>query len=165
MKPIRIIAIIALYLSSIGFVVAQHHKPDIEKLKAEKVAFITSKINLTVEESQKFWPVYNEMENKLDARRKEMSETMKAMKEKGDNITDADYEKATDMFINNELEEAKIKKEYHEKFKKLLPIEKVAKLYRAEKEFHKHLLHELRKHHKSNDMRKKDEPQKRKQQR
>ena len=31
-----------------------------EKVEAQKIAFITNALNLTPEESQKFWPLYNE---------------------------------------------------------------------------------------------------------
>ena len=35
-----------------------------EKIKAEKISFFTSKLDLTPAEAQAFWPVYNEYEKK-----------------------------------------------------------------------------------------------------
>jgi len=37
---------------------------DYDSFKAKKVAFITTSINLTPSEAEKFWPVYNEYEQK-----------------------------------------------------------------------------------------------------
>ena len=36
-----------------------------EKLKAQKIAFITQKLDLTPDESAKFWPLYNQMESDM----------------------------------------------------------------------------------------------------
>ena len=38
---------------------AFHGNPD--KIKAEKIAFITAELELTPAEAEKFWPVYNKM--------------------------------------------------------------------------------------------------------
>jgi hypothetical protein len=46
-----------LLISSLSF--AQDFKERREKVKALKVAFITEKLELTTEEAQKFWPIYN----------------------------------------------------------------------------------------------------------
>ena len=34
-------------------------KQDWDKFRAEKISFLTEKLELTPEEAQKFWPVYN----------------------------------------------------------------------------------------------------------
>ena len=36
-----------------------------EKIKAMKVSYITEKLNLTSEEAEKFWPIYNEYDAKM----------------------------------------------------------------------------------------------------
>ncbi|MFM7106883.1 MAG: hypothetical protein ACKOW8_15340, partial [Flavobacteriales bacterium] len=47
-----------------------------EKIEVLKRSFITDKIQLTVTEAEKFWPVYNERENSKEAIRKAMKEKM-----------------------------------------------------------------------------------------
>ena len=37
-----------------------------DKLKAQKVAFITTELELTEAESQKFWPVFNSYRDEID---------------------------------------------------------------------------------------------------
>ncbi|MEB8347550.1 hypothetical protein OO010_15985, partial [Flavobacteriaceae bacterium KMM 6898] len=44
-------------------------RPDREKIKALKVAFITERLDLSSKEAQLFWPIYNEHEANMDALR------------------------------------------------------------------------------------------------
>lgn len=120
-------------------------RPSREKVKAMKIGYITDKLSLTTEEAQVFWPVYNEFEAKTDAMRKKRKEAHKNSKETAE-LTDAEIEKRVDNHIIMEQKELDIKKEYHVKFKTVLPIKKVAKLYRANESFKRDLLKKLRDH-------------------
>lgn len=108
-----------------------------EKIEALRVAFITQQLNLTSDESQKFWPVYNEYQDKLKGARKEF---------KSQGTTFATDKEAQD-FLDAELlfkqRELSLYKEYYDKFKKILPIKKVAQLRQAEEDFKKELLKQL----------------------
>ena len=42
-----------------------------EEIESMKVAFLTKKLELTPEEAQKFWPVYNQFQGELDKIRDE----------------------------------------------------------------------------------------------
>ncbi|MBL4888118.1 MAG: hypothetical protein JKZ03_06660 [Flavobacteriaceae bacterium] len=55
-----------------------------EKLRTFKVAFITQELDLSPEEAQKFWPIYNAYNKKKAALRKKMGEEIhQKIKEKG----------------------------------------------------------------------------------
>lgn len=114
-----------------------------EKIEALRVGFITQQLDLTPDESQKFWPVYNEYLDKVKASRKEFKSTS----------TDFTNDKDAQEFLDAELlfkqRELNLYKEYYDKFKKILPIKKVAMLRKAEEEFKKELLKQLQS--KSND--------------
>ena len=45
----------------------------LEEIKAQKVAYITQKMGFTPEEAQKFWPVYDAFQRKLDANNRRYS--------------------------------------------------------------------------------------------
>lgn len=115
-----------------------------ENIEAQKVAFLTKKLDLTPEEAQKFWPVYNQYDDKLQELRKKRREDMKNAKENFDALTDKEIEQLVDNEIAFRQKELDIQKEYHGKFKSLLPIKKVAQLYRADEEFKRFLLKELK---------------------
>lgn len=117
--------------------------PKKERIEALRVAFITQKLDLTTEEAQKFWPVYNEFQKKKEALHKKRKEEIKNAKEEIDSLTDKQIEALVDgemAFRQNNLD---LEKEYHGKFKTVLPIKKVAKLYRAEEQFTRHLLKQI----------------------
>ena len=85
-----------------------------ERIEALRVAFITQKLNLTPDESQKFWPVYNEYQDKLKSSRKEF---------KSQPTTFANDKEAQE-YLGAELllkqREFSLYKEYYEKIKKTI---------------------------------------------
>ncbi len=120
-----------------------------KNIEAQRIAFITQELKLTPEEAKVFWPVYNE----YDAKRHELK---KSFKESGD-FHKIDFDKLTDkeanQILDNQIVEAQkyldLRKEYHAKFKSVLPAVKVLKLYDAEREFQKMLIDKIRQHKKT----------------
>lgn len=108
-----------------------------EKIEALRVAFITRQLNLSSEESQKFWPVYNEYQDKLKAARREMKAHQASF------ASDKEAQEFLDAELLYKQRDVNLYKEYYEKFKKVLPVKKVAELRHAEEEFKKELLKQL----------------------
>jgi hypothetical protein len=48
-----------------------------EHIESLKISFITQKLNLTREEAQRFWPIYNEYYDALQSLRTERKEELK----------------------------------------------------------------------------------------
>jgi hypothetical protein len=144
---LKIFLVIAMYVVSQNI---SYSQPDRafqkkkEQIKAQKIAFITSQLNLTPQEAEKFWPVYNESEVKKEEIKKEFM--------KSEEIEDIDIEKLTDeeatKIADDQIIMAQrlldLQKEYHIKYKSILPIKKIVKLYQAEKEFRHVLLQRIR---------------------
>lgn len=114
-----------------------------DKIEALRVTFINQKVNFTTQESQLFWPLYDEYNDKLENARKTFRQQF---------IKNVDFnnltEKESESYINAELalkqKEYELYKEYFEKFKKVIPIKKVALLRRAEEEFKKELIKNIK---------------------
>lgn len=127
----------------------KQHGDQHKNIEAQRIAFITQELRLTPEEAKVFWPVYNE----YDAKRHELK---KSFKESGD-FHKTDFDKLTDkeanQILDNQIFEAQkyldLRKEYHAKFKSVLPAVKVLKLYDAEREFQKMLIDRIRQHKKT----------------
>ncbi len=126
--------------------VAQNNNEEsrIERLKSQKVAFLTDRIGLSTEDAQKFWPVYNEMSAKMDELWKGKMANIDKLYMSDKNLSVAEKEEAVDEYINFELKKAQVEIQYHEKFKEILTIDQVIKLYGAEHEFKKKMLHLIR---------------------
>lgn len=110
-----------LIISFLGLglgVFAQDEQPknDGGRIEALKIAFITKKLNLSTEEAQKFWPIYN----------KYMDEVRKAHQ-------DAKANKEPE--IQREEKLLSIRKRYNDEFGKAISTDKVNSFFRVEKEF------------------------------
>ena len=114
---------------------AQDRRERYEQIEAIKVAFITSKLDLTSDEAQKFWPVYNNYQ-------KELIELMKKRREDRQKTDIAPNEKINaDLTYESKMLE--LKKKYKKLYLRAIPAEKVLLLYQAEREFREHLIKQL----------------------
>ena len=111
-----------------------------EKLQALKVAYLTDQLSLTPEEAQSFWPLYNELEGKMKAIRKAQRENRHNARKNYETMSDAELAASIDKELEFEQQELNLKKEYNVRFKKILPIRKVAKLHASEQGFKRELL-------------------------
>ena len=104
-----------------------------EKVRAEQVAHITSDLNLTEAEAQKFWPVYNDVQAKRREAYKASFEAMKNLREKMD--AGADVSKELDTYLDTKKDIEEFDRNAVKEYKKVLPTEKVAKLILSEERF------------------------------
>lgn len=114
-----------------------------DKIEALRVSFISQKVNFTTQEAQSFWPLYNEYNDKLELNRKSFRQQY------GPNAdlsikTDKEAELYLLAELNLKQKEFELYKEYYEKFKKVLPVKKVAMLRRAEEDFKKELIKNIK---------------------
>ena len=108
-------------------------RPDVENIKAEKVAYITSEVGLTSKEAEAFWPLYNGIEDKQQDLQKAEREASKALTdalEAGQETKDLldKYIKAKEANVNLHLKAVK-------DYRKVLPEAKLAKFYLCEERF------------------------------
>ena len=100
---------------------------------AEKIAFLTLEVGLTPEEAQAFWPVYNQVEKEKD---EAMFTMIHAYKEMSKAMDEKKGEKEISALLDKYLDAQKKVNEVENgiaaKYKAVLPVEKVAKLYVAE---------------------------------
>ena len=130
--------LLAVTLSNFGM--AQGPGENVEsRIESQKVAFITNGLELTAEEAQLFWPIYNEYQVKLkDLRRNNKLDLKK------DNYSDEDAEKFLNAMFEKQQEELNIKKEYSNKLRSAIPVKKVAKLFVIEKKFRDEIISRVR---------------------
>ncbi len=114
-----------------------------EQIQAQKVAFLTKNLDLTVQEAQQFWPVYNEYEKKKDALFNDEKNLLRSMIN-NDKLSDKEMDDLVNKYVDLQQTEAKLAQEYNIKFKKVLPIKKVMMLYASDHMFKRELLKQLR---------------------
>jgi hypothetical protein len=140
MKKGVVVLIVMMILSSLR-VSAQN--PNLEKLNSYKIAFFTQKLNLTSQEAEKFWPLYNDYQdrkNKIQVERVQMTRTVV---QNGANMSDKELTELGDKYFGLEIKEADLSKEFYNNMKGTLPPLKIFKFYQAENQYKLVLLNEL----------------------
>ena len=143
---LTLVAVLAMALSANLFAQDQQ-KPDargdrgagwMEKMKAARVAFLTTELELTTEEAQNFWPVYNQAQTEKDAAYRETRTAYRALTEA---IKEGKPDKEVAALLQAYLKASKVPSaldaEYSTEFLKVLPATKVAKLFISEEKFRK----------------------------
>jgi hypothetical protein len=115
-----------------------------ERIAAFKIALFTRRLNLSPTEAEKFWPLYNEYDNRRIKLQQERSETIRSINLNEARMSDADLIKAGDKLVSLQVEEAALTQTLHNKLKEVLPPAKVIRVYQAENQFRSQLLNELR---------------------
>ena len=127
---------IILFLNMSTELIAQERREHYQRIEAIKVAFITKKLDLTTEEAQKFWPVYNNYQ-------KELMVLMRKRREDRQK-TDIDPNEKINVDLTYESRMLDLKKKYKKLYLKVIPAEKVLLLYQAEREFRERLIKQLK---------------------
>lgn len=109
-----------------------------DKVKVQKVAFITEQLELSETEAQKFWPVYNAYQSEIEQLRASMD--LKPAKD----MTDKEAEDMMYTILDGRSKEIEIQKKYIQKMKTAIPPRKIAKLFRVEKEFKEKVISKIK---------------------
>ena len=114
-----------------------------EKIEAARIAHITSKLSLSPEQAQKFWPVYNEFSAKRESLRKQHRQVMHSVR--GKETSNEEAQQVIKTHLRMEKEEAELADEYYgKKLQAVLESRQILKLMQAEHEFKKILLQQLK---------------------
>ena len=105
------------------------------QIEAIHVGFLTDRLNLTPEEAQRFWPVYNNYQHEMDG--------LFGQKRKNRDTNKDNPEEAltTDLALDGRVLDTKIK--YQKAFQRVISAQKVLTLYRAETDFREYLMKQL----------------------
>ncbi len=108
-----------------------------KQIESAKIAFFTTELDLSPEEAQVFWPVYNQYCDEIWKARRDSRDALHKMRESlgNDSCTDTQIKESITAYIESCEKDDEVQKKYFEKFVVLLPVEKVAKLYIAEEDF------------------------------
>ena len=136
----KILNLIAAFLIS-GFVFnAFGQKAGEDNVHTFKIAFITKRLDLTSEQAEKFWPIYNKYEDELKLLRDANSKVLLNVYINIETMNDNELEGIVNQELTFRQNELDVTKKYIPQFKSVLPIRKVLKLFKAEEDFKKELI-------------------------
>ncbi len=117
-----------------------------ERVMSEKIAFLTMELNITPEEAQVFWPVYNKVEKEIDQARHDVIRSYKNLAEAIDaGKSSKEISTLLENYLQAKVTQDKLDNASAETYKGILPVEKVAKLFVAEEKFRRQYINKLHK--------------------
>ena len=138
---------ILLFFMTFSFY-AQNDKTDEkrEKIKAYKVSFLTTELELTSTEAEKFWPIYNTYDDKqYELRHEKMKMYLRKLDD--DNISTMSEKEAASLLSQMESADKELytlRDKYNSNLKKILSAKKILKLKKSEDDFNRKLLKQYR---------------------
>ena len=108
------------------------------EFRAKKQAYIAQKAELTPAESEKFFPLYFEFQNKKKEINKHAWNIAK--QGKASETTDLEYEEIIDNFFDDQEAIVKLEREYIDKYRKILSDKQIYRVYWAEFKFNRNMI-------------------------
>jgi predicted 2-oxoglutarate/Fe(II)-dependent dioxygenase YbiX len=108
----------------------------LNRIKLIKTAYITAKLELTPDQSAKFWPLYNQYQEDMFAIQKQIRQNNSPLQTNG-----------KDQVMNElSLDDKKIsiRRHYQNEFLKIMTAEKLSLLYKSEKDFNDEAVKKLK---------------------
>lgn len=104
-----------------------------------KCTYLARELGLTKEQEQKFFPLYEEMEQQT-SRMEEETRAMERRLSESDNVTDLEYEKASEALFDLKAKQGEVEKGYMEKYKTILTPRQLFLLKGVERQFGRDLM-------------------------
>ncbi|KAF2333747.1 sensor of ECF-type sigma factor [Flavobacterium daemonense] len=137
---------ILLFLVSFSFYAQGKTDEKREKIKAYKVSFLTTELELTPTEAEKFWPIYNAYDDKqFELRHQKMKAFLERLND--DNINSISEKEAAVLIAQMESTDKELyllREKYNSNLKKILSAKKILKLKKCEDDFNRKLLKQYR---------------------
>ncbi|WP_035671191.1 hypothetical protein [Flavobacterium sp. 83] len=142
----KFLPVLFLLLSFTFYAQGERMKEKKEQIKALKVAFLTTELDLTTSEAEKFWPIYNTFDDKqFELRHQKMKTLMNRMDNGGlDKMTEKEASAFLTQMESNDEELFFLRKKFTANLKGIIPAIKIIKLRKSEEDFNRKLLQQYR---------------------
>lgn len=138
MKFLKRIGAFFLLFTLVQVSFAQNEK---DKLEALRVSFISKRVELSNSEAEKFWPVYNEYTDKLKAIKKNLRQNYHL---KSENLSSREAEELYQLDLQSKQAELDIYRQYSDKIKAIIGVQKLVKLRVAEEQFKREMINSIK---------------------
>jgi len=131
--------------------IAQNKNRD--RIKMLKISYISNAIDLTPNEAEKFWPIYNEFEKNTGQLKNQLERgNFNSIKNASsiDALSDEKAEELVSNMLTTESEIAKAKNQLVKELSSIISFKKILKLQKAERDFNKRMLQEFGKRRRMN---------------
>ncbi|MGF7141482.1 hypothetical protein [Roseimarinus sediminis] len=106
----------------------------------KRIEFLSSKLTLTPNEAQQFWPVFREFHKE----REQATNKRKNIDVSTQGLSQDECRSIVDDYIDAKVQQTALLEKYHKKYLAILPPQKVLELYKFDEEFNKDLLKQIK---------------------
>ncbi|MCH4830804.1 MULTISPECIES: sensor of ECF-type sigma factor [Flavobacterium] len=139
----KIITFLIIILNQITF--GQGREEKMEKIKTLRIAFISDKLNLTSEEAQKFWPIFNKFDDtQLELQKQKKKLIHQLNTENTNSLSDKEMQNLMDQEEKIENEIRQNKRSLVKNLQGIIPNQKIIQLKQIEIEFKHKLLNQIK---------------------
>ena len=142
-EPMKRVVIFLLIMLIFPLIRITAQNPNLEKLNAFKIGFFTKKLNLTSEEAEKFWPVYNEYQRQKNMIQLDKISIIRSFNQNENTLSNSQLTEMGDKLIAAIVQESTLAVTFHNKLKEVLSPAKIIRYYQAENQYKIQLLKEL----------------------
>lgn len=134
--------LILLNVLALAFVAHGQNQETLNKIEAAKIALITERLELSPDQAEKFWPIYNE----LQTRQRSIAQEFRNAKENFDPKTATEEENRQMLNLGMQLKERKLQteQEYSQRMLQVISSRQLMNLRRAEDDFKQMLMERVR---------------------
>jgi Spy/CpxP family protein refolding chaperone len=138
----RVALLTGIFFLLLGYAsYGQRSGEDMRQIHDAKVSMISNRLKLTAEQSEKFWPVYNEFSEKRRGIRRALRKVISERRDGG--MTDRVALESLKEVQELKQKEVDLEKQYQERFLAVITPSQLAELQSAEKSFNDMLLQRL----------------------
>lgn len=113
------------------------------QFKADRVAYITLNMNLSVEDAQKFWPVFNKYDALLDQVVDQRHINSNKIKH-ADSLSESECKDLLNFIFENDFAEIEVKKNFLTELSNLFSAEFAIKYFNTENNFRRQIINKSR---------------------
>lgn len=139
----KILTILLVLFTVCSF--AQDREKHMERIKALRVAFISDRLDLSPEEAQKFWPVFNQFDERQADLHKQKRQLMHKLRpENTTNLSEKETAALMEQDENLETDMQNNRKRLAKELQGIIPNQKILMLKQLDIEFKEKLLKQMK---------------------
>lgn len=136
-------------MSVLMFATLAQNQEALQKIESAKIALITERLGLTPDQAEKFWPIYNEFQNK----QREISREFRQARENFDprSATEEENKKMLEIGMRLKQNKLDLEQEYTQRMLQVINSRQMMNLRKAEDDFREMLLRRVRERNQRRD--------------
>lgn len=135
--------IISIFLVSFSQVFAQENQ-QMGQFKKEKMDYFNDKMDLTEQEKEAFWPIYDDHFNRVMKIHEDEKSLLSYFRTNAENLSEEEVDETIKKNFDIQQQKLDLEIKYHKKFVKAIGKKKTMIMYTLERDYRMHVLRKFR---------------------